>query len=223
MRIHVLPALILGAAVAGTAHAQWAPDVNIGTLGAGAGATIALTGSTSARLAVAGWTFKRDVSESGVDYHAKLKLLNAPMLLDWHPGGGWFRMSGGIVLNDDKATLDAVPSSSATFTFNGNQHAASEVGSATGSVKFNSVAPYAGIGFGNPVGKTAGWSFSTDLGVMYLGKPKASLTVNCSASLTASQCASLQSDANAEADQLNDAIKKYRWYPVVQFHIGRKF
>lgn len=221
--MRILPALLLGFATAGTAHAQWAPDVNAGTLGAGAGATIALTGSTSARFAVAGWDFKRNYSESGVDYRAKLKLLNAPILLDWHPGGGRFRLSGGIVPNDNKATLDAVPSSNATFTFNNVTHNASEVGSATGSVKVNRIAPYVGIGFGNPVGRDTNWSFSTDLGVMYLGKPKASLTVTCSASISASTCAQLESDANAEVDQLNDAISRLRWYPVAQFHIGKKF
>lgn len=221
--MRILTALLLGLAMAQSAQAQWAPDVNVGTLGAGAGATIALTGSTSARFAVAGWTFNRDISESGVDYRAKLKLLNAPILLDWHPGGGWFRLSGGIVVNGDKATLDAVPSSGTTFTFNNVTYNASEVGSATGSVKVNSVAPYVGIGFGNPVGHDTNWSFSTDLGAMYLGKPKASLTVTCSASISASTCAQLQSDASAELDQLNDAISKFKWYPVVQFHIGRKF
>ena len=220
--MRILPALLLGLATAGTAQAQWAPDVNVGTLGAGVGATIALTGSASARFAVAGWDFKRNYSESGVDYRAKLRLLNAPILLDWHPGGGWFRLSGGIVPNADKATLDAVPSGG-TFTFNNVLHNASEVGSATGSVKVNSVAPYLGIGFGNPVGRDTTWSFGTDLGVMYLGKPKASLTVTCSASISASQCAQLQSDASAEVDQLNDTISNLRWYPVVQFHIGRKF
>lgn len=221
--MRILPALLLGLATTGTAHAQWAPDANVGTLGAGAGATIALTGSTSARFAVAGWNFHRDISESGVDYRAKLKLLNAPILLDWHPGGGWFRLSGGIVPNDDKATLDAVPSSGATFTFNNVTYNAGEVASATGSVKVNRIAPYVGLGFGNPVGRDTNWSFSTDLGVMYLGKPKASLTVTCSASLPASNCATLQSDASAELDQLNDAMRKFQWYPVIQFHIGKKF
>lgn len=210
-------------AFAAPARAQWAPDVNIGTLGAGAGATIALTASSSLRLGVAGWSFTRHISESDVDYHAKLKLANAPILLDWHPGGGWFRLSAGIVANDDQASLQGVPSSNATFTFGGTTYTASEVGSATGTVKVRSVAPYLGIGFGNPLGQDTNWSFSTDFGAMYLGKPKATLDVTCSSSITAATCAQLQSDADAELDQLNDAIGRFKWYPVLQFHIGKKF
>jgi len=210
--------------IATPARAQWAPDVNIGTLGAGVGATIALGETTALRLGIAGWSdIKRDVSKSDVDYHAKIKLANAPILLDWHPGGGSFRLSAGVIPNNDQADLEAVPSATSTFNFNGTTYTTSQVGSATGTVKVKNVAPYLGFGFGNPVAPDAGWSFSMDLGAMYLGTPKATLTATCATSLPAATCTQLQNDVSAEEAQLNDAIKNFKWYPVVQLHIGRKF
>ncbi|MFN0300917.1 MAG: hypothetical protein ACKVQU_11270 [Burkholderiales bacterium] len=222
----IIAASILAAALTPSvalAQGSWALDVNAGTLGVGAGLGIGLTERFTARVFIAGGNLSRDFSSSGVDYKARLQLRNAPILLDWHPGGSVFRLSAGVVFNDDKLKVDAKPSSAATYTFNGVTYTAASVGAADGTIKFNRAAPYLGIGFGRAVARDSGWNFAMDIGAAYLSKAKASLNVSCGAVLTGAQCAQLQSDASAEAAQLSDDLKTYRWYPVIQAHVTYAF
>ena len=54
----------------------------------------------------------------------------------------------------------------------------------------HSVAPYLGIGYGNVW--TKGVNFYFDLGVMFQGSPKVSLTVNCGAADRPPPCTQAQ-------------------------------
>ncbi len=215
-------AAVLSPSIA-AAQGKWGLDVTAGTLGYGGGVGLALSESFNARLYVAGLSYARDFESSGVDYKARLQLRNAPLLLDWHVGGSLFRISAGVMLNDDKLTVDARPTAGATYTFNNVTYTSAQVGSATGVIKFNRAAPYIGFGFGRPIARHRGLSFAMDLGGAYLGKAKASLNVTCGAGVPANQCAQIQSDANAEAVQLGEDMKSYRWYPVIQAHLTYAF
>ncbi len=206
-----------------TAQGTLGLDINVGSLGYGAGVGLAINESLTARFYGAGATIKRNFESSGVGYNARLQWRNAPVLLDWHPGGSVFRISAGVMLNDDKLIVDAKPSSTATYTFNGVTYSAASVGSAKGDIKFNRAAPYIGFGFGRPIARDQGINFAMDFGAAYLGKAKATLNVTCGSALPALQCTQLQSDANAEAAQLADDIKGYKWWPVVQMHLTYAF
>jgi hypothetical protein len=205
------------------AQGSWGIEANAGTLGYGAGVGLALGQSLNARLFVAGFSRSYDFESSGVDYKARLQLRNAPLLLDWHPGSGLFRFSAGVILNDDKLSVDAQPSAGATYTFNGVTYSAAQVGSATGTIKFNRAAPFVGFGFGRPIARHRGLSFAMDFGAAYLGQPKASLNVSCGAGVPTVTCTQIRNDANAEAAQLSEDIKSYRWYPVLQMHLTYAF
>jgi hypothetical protein len=198
-------------------------DLTIGTLGLGAGLEFPASERWGFRVGVSGWNFNTHYNESGVEYKARLKLLNVPMLADWRPTGGRFRITAGIVPNDDKFRLDAQASGTGTFTFNDRTYNARDVGSATGTIRYNRVAPYIGAGFARPLGRSERWGFGMDFGVMYLGRPKTNLTVTCSSAMSASNCAQLQRDVQAEADELSRDSDDYRWYPVIQAHFGWKF
>jgi hypothetical protein len=49
---------------------------------------------------------------------------------------------------------------------------------------------------------------------MYQGSPKASLTANCG-TLSAAQCAPLQSQVASEQAALEDKLKNAKYYPVL--------
>ncbi len=222
----ILAASLFAAAITSpvaAAEGSFGLEVNIGTLGYGAGVGLALNESLTARAFAAGASYSRNFESSGVEYNGRLQLRNAPVLLDWHPGGSVFRLSLGVMLNDDKLTVDAKPSTTATYTFNGVTYSAASVGAATGVIKFNRAAPYVGFGFGRPLARDKGFNFAMDFGAAYLGKAKATLNVTCGAAVPVAQCAQLQSDANAEAAQLSDDMKSYRWYPVIQAHLTYAF
>ena len=75
------------------------------------------------------------------------------------------------------------------------------------------VAPYLGVGYGNVSG--LGVNFYGDLGVILQGGAKASLNVNCGSSLSPAQCASLKNDVEAERVKLQDDLKSFKVWPVL--------
>lgn len=190
--------------------------VRAGTTGIGADVAVEVLPTLSARVGYSYLSFSTSVDSSYVEYDAKPKLSNGNLFLDWSPLGP-FRITGGLILNDNKVDVTGVPTGG-TFTLNGVVYPAAAVGSLTGTVKSgNSAAPYLGIGYGNVSG--AGVNFYFDLGVMFQGNPKATLQATCGPSLPAAQCSQLQANAAAEALDLQDSIKNFKYYPVANIGV----
>jgi hypothetical protein len=188
---------IMGLALAAAGSAQAAGiGARIGTTGLGADVAWSLAPTLSARLGYSGGSVDHDVS-TDITYHGKLKLSNLNTFLDFSPLGP-FRITGGFIFNQNKFDVQ-------TDQVNG--------GSISGTVKpGTSSAPYLGIGYGNVSG--AGVNFYADLGIMFQGSPKATLTANCG-SLSAGQCSSLQSQVASQQAQLEDKLKNAKYYPVL--------
>ena len=68
------------------------------------------------------------------------------------------------------------------------------------------------MGFGNVSG--LGVNFYADLGVMFLGSPRASLSANCGP-LTGGACTALQNEVAEEQRRLEDKLKNFKYYPVL--------
>jgi len=190
--------------------------VRAGTTGIGADVAVEVLPTLSARVGYSYLSFSTSVDSSEVEYDAKPKLSNGNLFLDWSPLGP-FRITGGLILNDNKVDVTGVPTGG-TFTLNGVVYPAAAIGSLSGTVKSGkSAAPYLGIGYGNVSG--AGVNFYFDLGVMFQGNPKATLTATCGPALPAAQCSQLQSNAAAEAIDLQDSIKNFKYFPVASFGV----
>lgn len=187
---------ILAMAAAGSAHAAGI-GVRAGTTGLGADVAWDLAPTLSARLGYSALKWSHDVDTSSVDYDGKLKLSNFNTFVDFHPLGPIFRLTGGFIFNDNKYDVRSKQ-------FNGALSGTVEAG--------RSAAPYLGIGWGTVAG--AGINFYADLGVMFMGSPKARLSANCG-SLSASQCSALQSEVLAEQRRLEDELKDFKHYPVL--------
>ena len=173
----------------------------IGTTGLGGDFAWSLAPTVAARVGYSGGKVDHDVSTDLTTYHGKLNLSNLNAMLDFSPLGP-FRITGGFIFNDNKFDVN-------TDQFNG--------GSLSGTVKpSKSAAPYLGIGYGNVAG--AGVNFYADLGVMYQGSPKATLTANCG-SLSAAQCSALQGQAASEQAALEDKLKNAKYYPVLNIGV----
>jgi hypothetical protein len=201
-------ALVAALAAAGSAHAAGV-GVRVGTLGYGGDVGWGVAPTLNARLGYSTYSHTTSVTSTNVHYDGKLKLSNAPLLLDFSPIGP-FHFTVGVVGNNNKIDVTGTPNGN-TFTINNTNYTASQVGSLSGRLKLgNSAAPYLGIGWGNVAG--AGVNFYADLGVMYMGKPKATLNLTCG---TGVNCAQLQSDVEAEQRALEDKVSKYRYYPVL--------
>jgi hypothetical protein len=208
MRLVVLAFLL---ALSAGAHAAGV-GIRAGTTGLGADFGWDLAPTLSARIGYSAANWAHDVDAGNVRYDGKLKLSNLSGLLDFAPAGP-FRLTGGLFYGHNRYDVNGQPTGG-TFTLNGTSYSAADVGSLSGTVKpGRDLAPYFGIGYGNVAG--AGVNFYADLGIVFQGKPQASLTATCGPSLNASACAQLQNDTAAEQARLEDKLRRFQYYPVL--------
>lgn len=195
--------------------------VKVSTLGIGAEYSMKYSNDLYTRIGINGYNYDHSGTESGIDYDIDLKLQTITLIADYHPFGNGFRLSGGLMLNNNELDFDG-KASEGSYTINDVTYAASDIGSLDGKVDFKSVAPYIGIGYKNTA-KSGDWSFTAELGAMYQGEPNVDLNVNCGSGLSAAQCTALRNDVAAEESQLKDSIDGFKWYPVVSVGIVYKF
>jgi hypothetical protein len=203
-------------AAAGTVQAAGV-GIRAGTTGLGADLGWNLAPTVDARVGYSALDFGTHINSGDVRYDAKLKLSNLSALVDWRVGGPLFRISAGFILNDNRYNMNGEPSNG-TFRINGTTYTTSQVASLGGNVRSgNRLAPYLGIGTGSVAG--AGVNFYWDLGIMFMGSPKASLNASCGPSLNAAQCAQLQSDVASAQRNLESDVSRFKYYPVANVGI----
>lgn len=189
-------------------------SLKAGTLGLGSELTKSFTPKINGRLGFN--TFKRDASgtESDVNYDTDLKLSSVTALVDWHPTGGSFRASAGVVSNNNKLEMTAV--SAANYDIGGTTYTSGQIGTLSGLVDFKSLAPYIGIGWGNAVEDGQNLTFTFDLGAVMQGAPNVDLS-------TTSSVPGLSSDLVTEEQQLAQSLDDFKIYPVISFGLGWQF
>jgi hypothetical protein len=202
-----LAKIFIAAAMMVAAFSAQAAGVGLraGTTGVGGDVGWNLAPTLDARVGYSALSFGHTLNSTDVRYDAKLKLSNLSLLLDFSPLGP-FRFTGGLIANNNKYDLSGTGTS---YRINGRTYQASEVG-LSGTVKSGrSLAPYLGIGYGNVA--RAGVNFYFDLGIMFMGSPKASLVASCGGS---ANCAQLRNDLNAEQARIQDDLRRFKYYPV---------
>jgi hypothetical protein len=195
----------------------WAVDVKAGTFGIGGDLSRSIVPrALNLRVGASFFPYTTDFDEEGISYNARLKLSAIPIALDAFPFKNWFRISGGVVINLNEVTGTA-RSAEGTVDLGGTTYNLSSLGQLNGKVKFNRASPYFGLGFNNPIKKSGHLGFFTDLGVMYHGNPKASLTV------TNQSIPGLQQSIDKEVQEVNQDLEGFSWFPVIQFGLSYKF
>jgi hypothetical protein len=191
-------------------------DVHLSTLGYGLGIAFPMTDTIDGRVGFN--QFKKNINKTSdqVNYTGDLKLSSFDALADWHLFSGVAHLTAGLMYNNNKFALTAVPSSG-FITINGNTYPSAAVGTMTADVDFKKVAPYLGFGWSGQA-KNTGFSFKSDFGILFQGKPKA--TVTCTNPLNDT---TLAADCSAAQTTLSDDLKNYRYYPVISLGIGYAF
>jgi hypothetical protein len=164
--------------------------------------------------------YTHDSSLSGVSYHQDLRLETAGLLGNWYPWDNGFFFTAGGYENTSKDVVRA-RSANGNYNFNGVTYSIGQAGTVSGEAKLGrEIAPYGGIGWGNPVGSSATWTFYGELGGLFTGSPKLSLN---------STGGSLSGDPtfrnNLEQERQRDQ-SKISWvdvYPVVALGLAYKF
>ncbi|HET7764552.1 MAG TPA: hypothetical protein VFK92_05620 [Burkholderiales bacterium] len=215
---------ILAIALALLPAAAWADGsigVRAGTLGLGVEFSYPFSQRLGVRLNADAYNYSRTFTNSDLQYDGKATLKTGSLLLDWYPFANNFRISAGPMYNGNKLGLTGKPDASGNFTINGVTYSTSQVSALEGQVDFKKYVPYAGIGYGRPIG--SGLSLTFDLGVVFQQSPQATLTATCGPALTAPQCTTLQSDVAAQQQTANDDLKNFRYYPVVTLGFAYTF
>jgi hypothetical protein len=189
----------------------------ISSLGLGAELDLGLTDSLGARIGFNAFNYNYNTTSGSVNYDFKLKLQTISALADWYPFQGSFRTSAGLMYNNNKVSLGGQPTGG-NYIINGTSYSSTQVGSLQGDMSFNKVAPYIGIGWGNPAARGKGWGMTSDIGVLFQGNPKTSLVATCTPSTPS--CTQLQNDAAAENTKLQNDLRNFKWWPVVSVGIS---
>ena len=222
----ILIALLLLGALP-TRAAELAVGLKAGTLGAGAELDAGLSPHLSFRLAANGYSRSERREASGIEYDATADLRTAEALLDLHPGGGGFRLTGGLAYNGNKAHGSSLTPASGFYPIGDLQVPAALLGHLDGKIEFDSLAPYAGLGWGNRFGAGNRLGFSFDLGVLYQGKADVTLTpVFASTSPIPSipiAQAVLNAELRKEEADIEDDLADYQYYPVLSLGLTYRF
>jgi hypothetical protein len=204
------------------AMADGSLGVRAGTLGLGVEFSYPISSRFGMRFSYDSYKYSRTFNSDNIDYDGEAKLKTGSVLADWYPFANNFRISVGPMYNGNKLGLTGVPTGG-TFTIDGVTYTAAEVGTLKGQVDFKKYVPYAGIGYGRPIG--SGLSLTFDLGVVFQGSPTATLTATCgpAAPVGSPTCNQIQSDVAAQQATANESLKDARYYPVVSLGLAYTF
>jgi hypothetical protein len=208
---------------AGAANAQVGATADLGSTGVGFHVVVPMETYLNGRFGANYFRHNFDKTSDGVDYDIKGKLQTIDVLFDWYLNeGSSFHLTGGVLYNGNKFNAKAKPNGLGGFTLNGHAYTAADVGLLTGRIDYRKAAPYLGIGWGNALARTTGWTTNVDLGVFYQGNPNVKLaSVGCTTSDTV--CKALASDVAAEALHLRNDVDSFKVYPVVRASVGYRF
>jgi hypothetical protein len=192
-----------------------------GTVGFGGGVAATFNDHFGARVGYTSYEHTvDDIEEGDLVLDGKAEIGGLQALLDWYPFGGGFRLSAGAMENAS-LTAQARPIAG-SYTLNGTTYTTAELGEARGVAEYESISPYAGIGFGRALSRNGRFGFSADLGIVFTGTPDIELNATCRIP-NATVCAQIDTDLRAEEAELREEADELKYWPVVSIGISYKF
>jgi hypothetical protein len=206
--------------IAKAAPGDAALGLKAGTLGIGLELTMEAMKNVNIRFGGNYFKISTEVEVEDNDYDLDLKLNSYTALADWYVTDGSFRVTAGAFINENGLKGAALPSN--TYEIGDTVYTANEVGTLTANVDFATVAPYLGIGWGNPLADDSDLTFMADLGIVFAGKPRLDIM---STGGTLSNDPTLEANiAQAEQDfRDTDEISLLRFYPVISIGLNYRF
>lgn len=194
--------------------------LKVGTLGVGVELTMEAVENVNVRFGGNYFKVSREIDVEDNAYDMDLKLNTYTAMADWYVTDSSFRITAGAFINENGLTGTSLASN--TYDIGSNTYTNTEVGVLTADADFKTVAPYLGIGWGNPLADDSDWSFMVDLGVIFAGKPRLDIM---STGGTLSNNALLLTDIEeAERDfRDSDEIGYLKYYPVISVGLNYRF
>jgi hypothetical protein len=178
----------------------------------GFGADVAFKAAPKVNLRLTGQTFDYDTTDTidDVSYDIELGLESFGAMVDVHPFGGSFHVSGGLLANGNEVDTVANLEPGEFYEIGDEVFTGAELGSLTGAADFDSTAPYVGVGWGNPFTRERRFGFAFDLGVIYQGVPDVSLTAENPFGDPTLDDALLD-----EINEVEDEFESFEFFPVI--------
>lgn len=202
---------------------------SVGTLGINAEYTHLLSQKYGLTLRIMGGGFSYSGTYKNTDiiYDTNIDLRNLGAVLEYHPFHSGLYMGGGLFYNSNDFTMHAKPTAR-KYSFDGTDYDETLVGTVDGKVQnLNTAVPYVGIGYDDSLFDNSALFLTLKAGVWYQGSPKVSLTAEDCALDTVPggllSCNDLRGDLQQEERDINNDIKNYKWWPVLQIGFVYKF
>lgn len=160
----------------------------------------------------------RNIESDGIEYEGDLKLRSFGGSVDFYPGGGGFRISPGVRISRNRVELRAQPSATTSVEVGDETYTGAEIGTLSGVVRPNKVAPTLTIGYGG--GRNRGLYFGIDAGVMLQGSPKVRSLV---ATGPIASDPDFQAELANERREIEEDIDNFKIYPILQLGLGFRF
>ncbi len=194
-----------------------AAALKFGTLGFGLEVIQSLRENVNARLGLNYYHGDYNDNDDDLEYDLAVNLHSWELLADWFPYKGEFRVSAGLLYNGDNGELVGEPTDA--MHIGDTRYTPAEIGALTYKVDFRKIAPYLGIGVGNPLRKDRKVSFTFDIGIVFQGSPDVALSSDSSLA----DVPSFQRDLERERAELEDDIHNLKYYPVIAFGVTYRF
>lgn len=186
-----------------------------GLLGLGIEYSYSISERIAFRGALYGSGYSFDATEGGIDYDFELNWDSLAVGVDLHPFTGPFRLSLGLLANDNGLSATSTPNQPVQV---GNTfYTPAEVGTLSGSVGFDGTTPFVGLGWDWSKSKRVG--FSLDLGIVSQGSPDVVLV----ASGLLINDPNFATDLAAEEAELEDALGDLDVLPFASFGVTFRF
>ncbi len=159
---------------------NYAVGFTFGLLGPGFKGIAKINENINAKLMLSGFNIdNEDIEFSDIDYEGDFDLGAVMATVDWYPFDNKAKklyFAGGLALVDFNFEADA--KTDRNIRFANKTLRPGDIESLTIDFEDNSVAPYIGIGWGNPISSNKRFSFQSELGLLFsLQDPDVSFTV----------------------------------------------
>lgn len=178
-----------------------------GALGLGLEYSRSFGDRVAVRGAVYGAKVGFDGDEGDIEYESDLVWDSFSIGIDFHPGKGPFRLSGGYLNNDNR--VEAVSTPTGIEEIGDSNYTPAQIGTLNALVKFDDSSAFAGLGW--DWSRKGKFGMSLDLGIVSQGSPVAELR----ATGTAANNPSFQQDLRSEEAQIEEDLEDLDLVPYL--------
>ncbi|MDP8205153.1 MAG: hypothetical protein P9L92_00680 [Candidatus Electryonea clarkiae] len=160
----------------------------------------------NARIGYNYYKFGFNIDVEDVNLDNELILSSANFLADYFFISDRWRFSAGIILNNNRTEI--LGAHTDTVLFGGLEIPPDELGNMTVNITFDKLAPYLGIGYGNPVGEGR-FAFVFDFGFFFQNSSNVSL-----------KATGLIERTERNAYIIENNLKDFRFMPVISLGVA---